>query len=56
MHETLLDQVCKMHVTYDTAQARSEYDGHTYYFCSMACKEAFDENPEQYIEQEEALP
>ena len=52
MHETMKDPVCGMEVTYETAQARSEYDGRTYYFCSLDCKEQFDQNPEQYITQE----
>jgi len=54
MHDTLRDPVCSMEVTYETAQARSEYDGQTYYFCSLDCKETFDKNPEQYAHQEEA--
>jgi Cu+-exporting ATPase len=28
---------------------KSEFQGHTYYFCSLACKQAFDENPKEYI-------
>jgi Cu+-exporting ATPase len=51
MHETLRDPVCGMEVTYETAQARSEYDGQTYYFCSLDCKEDFDKDPERYISQ-----
>jgi YHS domain-containing protein len=53
MHETLRDPVCGMEVTYDTAQARSEYNGQTYYFCSLGCKEDFDREPERYVAQEE---
>jgi len=49
MHETLKDPVCGMEVTYETAQARSEYDGQTYYFDSLKCKEDFDKNPEKYV-------
>ena len=52
-HETLKDPVCGMEVTYETAQARSEYDGRTYYFCSLGCKEDFDKNPEKFIAQEQ---
>ena len=43
------DPVCGMEVTYETAQARSEYDGETYYFCSIDCKETFDKDPERYV-------
>ena len=49
MHETLKDPVCGMDVTYETAQARTDYNGLTYYFCSLGCKEQFDENPEKYL-------
>jgi len=53
MHTSLKDPVCGMEVTYENAQARSEYDGQTYYFCSLGCKEQFDQNPEQYMTQED---
>jgi YHS domain-containing protein len=46
------DPVCGMEVTYESAQARSEYEGQTYYFCSLSCKEEFDQNPEKYITHE----
>jgi len=49
MQGTLKDPVCGMELTYETAQARSEYDGQTYYFHSLECKEEFDKNPEKYI-------
>ena len=44
----LRDPVCGMEVTYENAQARSEYNGDTYYFCSLDCKESFDKDPERY--------
>ena len=53
MHGTLKDPVCGMEVTYETAQARSEYDGRTYYFCSLGCKEEFDQNPEKFVKHDE---
>lgn len=52
-HDTFKDPVCGMEVSYETAQARSEYDGRTYYFCSMGCKEDFDKDSERYIAQEQ---
>jgi Cu+-exporting ATPase len=48
------DVVCGMEVEKDTAAAQSEYEGRTYYFCSTACKEAFDQSPEQYLQKEVA--
>jgi YHS domain-containing protein len=52
-HDTFKDPVCGMEVSYETAQARSEYDGRTYYFCSMGCKEDFDREPEKYLIQDQ---
>ena len=44
------DPVCGMEVTPDLAVATSEYQGETYYFCSMSCKQEFDNNPQAYSE------
>jgi YHS domain-containing protein len=54
MAGTFKDPVCGMEVTYETAQARSEYNGQTYYFDSLECKETFDKDPEKYATHEEA--
>lgn len=43
------DPVCGMEVEPETAAGQSEYNGQTYYFCSLGCKKAFDENPEKYL-------
>lgn len=53
MDGTFTDPVCGMEVSRETAQATSEYDSKSYYFCSMDCKDAFDEDPEQYVSEEE---
>ena len=53
MHETFKDPICGMEVSYETAQARSEYGGRTYYFCSLGCKEDFDKNPEKFVTHEQ---
>ena len=44
------DPVCGMMVDEDTAPATSEYNGKTYYFCSLDCKEEFDADPTAYVE------
>lgn len=44
-----IDPVCKMEVEEDSAPAKSEYKGQTYYFCALGCKKDFDENPEKYL-------
>ena len=44
-----IDPVCKMQVDENTAPAKSEYKGKTYYFCAVGCKKAFDKEPEKYL-------
>jgi YHS domain-containing protein len=41
------DPVCDMEVDPKTAP-KSEFQGRTYYFCSLGCKQAFDANPNEY--------
>jgi YHS domain-containing protein len=43
-----IDPVCHMSVDEKTAPAKSEYQGKTYYFCALACKTKFDQNPQNY--------
>jgi YHS domain-containing protein len=31
------------------AKWKSVYKDKTYYFCALACKTAFDKNPEKYV-------
>ncbi len=42
------DPVCGMEVDEKKAADKVEYQGQTYYFCSPACKTAFQQNPEKY--------
>ena len=53
MARTYTDPVCGMEVTPETAAATSEYQGRTYYFCSIEDKETFDKSPEKYIQSEQ---
>ena len=46
---TYRDPVCGMELTPEAAKATSKYQGRTYYFCSLEDKEAFDDNPENYV-------
>ena len=50
MSTTVHDPVCHMDIDPNTAAGKSEYNGQTYYFCSLGCKKAFDENPEKYLQ------
>ncbi|MEW6739617.1 MAG: heavy metal translocating P-type ATPase [Nitrospirota bacterium] len=45
----VVDPVCKMTIEDKDAVATSVYKGITYHFCSKACKEDFDENPESFV-------
>lgn len=48
MAELVKDVVCGMDVDPDTAAAKSDYQGVTYYFCAEGCKQEFDANPAKY--------
>ena len=49
---TAIDPVCGMEVDPATAAGSSEYQGQTYYFCSMGCKRQFDKDPESYLSED----
>ena len=42
------DPVCGMIVKTDEAAGRSEYQGKSYFFCAVTCKERFDRNPQTF--------
>lgn len=42
------DPVCGMDVDEKQAAATATHEGHTYYFCSQACKQKFDQQPQKY--------
>jgi YHS domain-containing protein len=47
--QTVVDPVCQMQVNPSEAAGTSVYQGKTYYFCAVGCKQAFDKHPEQYV-------
>ena len=47
------DPVCKMEVDENKAAATYEYQGKTYYFCAVGCKEKFSEEPEKFLKEED---
>jgi P-type Cu+ transporter len=49
MTKTVHDPVCHMDIDPATAAGTSEYNGQTYYFCSLGCKKSFDKEPEKYL-------
>lgn len=46
-----IDPVCGMEVDENKVpqNLRSEHLGHFFYFCSQACKDEFERNPQQYV-------
>jgi YHS domain-containing protein len=44
-----VDPVCHMTVDEKSAAGKSDYQGKTYYFCALACKIKFDQNPQNYV-------
>ena len=45
---THTDPVCNMKVDDQSAAGKSTYRENTYYFCSLDCKQKFDQKPQQY--------
>lgn len=43
------DPVCGMKLEEEGAAAKSEFQGKTFYFCSLSCKTKFDGDPETYL-------
>jgi Cu+-exporting ATPase len=43
------DPVCGMNVNPETAKAKAEYGGKTYYFCCRGCAQKFEQHPEKYF-------
>lgn len=43
------DPVCGMDVDPKKAAGKTDYQGRTYFFCSVGCKKEFEENPAKYL-------
>jgi Cu+-exporting ATPase len=46
------DPVCNMDVVPGKAAGKTEYQGETYYFCSVKCLEKFKQDPEEFLDKE----
>lgn len=49
---SFIDPVCGMSVLPESAAATFEYNGETYYFCSVGCRERFAADPEPFLRNE----
>lgn len=47
------DPVCGMRFEDEEAAATVEHEGETYHFCAPGCRDAFEEDPERYLEASE---
>ena len=47
-----IDPVCGMTVDTETAAAKTDYKGQSYYFCSDQCAVAFRADPARYVGEE----
>jgi YHS domain-containing protein len=45
------DPVCGMDVKSGNAIAKSEYGGQTFLFCSVGCKQKFDQAPDKFAKE-----
>jgi Cu+-exporting ATPase len=45
-----IDPVCGMRVKIEKRAMQSEHRGQTFYFCTAACRNAFDVHPERYVD------
>jgi Cu+-exporting ATPase len=45
----LIDPICEMTVEPTSAAAWFDYDGTTYYFCSVHCQKLFQTDPAKYL-------
>ena len=48
---TVKDPVCGMTIDSESAKARTERNGQTYYFCSSGCAAEFEADAERYVPQ-----
>jgi Cu+-exporting ATPase len=53
---SVIDPVCGMSVSPNDAAGKYEYQGGTYYFCSLGCAEKFRANPDRYLEPKKPAP
>jgi xanthine dehydrogenase accessory factor len=43
------DPICGMTVEVAAAKYKSEFDGQSFYFCCVGCKQAFDRQPDKFV-------
>lgn len=51
-----IDPVCHMTVEEESAAASTEYQGKSYYFCAVSCRDRFVSAPEKYVSSAQGQP
>jgi len=51
MKKKLFCAACWLEIEDPENALKTQYKNKTYYFCSLKCKQRFDENPESFIEE-----
>ena len=51
---SFIDPVCSIEVEPCVTRMVSLYQGHSYWFCSLECREAFEMNPRKHLEKKTA--
>ena len=51
-----IDPVCHMTVEEESAAASTEYQGKSYYFCAVSCRDRFVSAPEKYVGSAQGQP
>jgi YHS domain-containing protein len=52
--QNFIDPVCLMKVAPDKKEFKFTYKMRTYYFCAESCRQAFEANPDKYLESKPA--
>ena len=45
----MIDPICGMTVEPESAAGKFDYEGQTYYFCSVHCQKLFQTDPAKYL-------
>lgn len=52
----ITDPVCGTTIALETVEAHMEFRGWSYFFCSRACLERFQREPDQFVEERSGIP
>jgi Cu+-exporting ATPase len=56
IEKATIDPVCGMDVVPGKTKLVAVHDGHSYWFCAEACRDAFEKDPEKYLGRKAVKP